>query len=832
MIILFSRLQDIKPQNLLLTGPLPLDEPNDPERTDELEQIRRDANCPSQDFVLKIADFGFARHLQTASLAETLCGSPLYMAPEILQHHRYDAKADLWSVGTVLFEMITGKPPFHGENHIDLLRNIQRKAVRLPPDVQVSRECVALLRLLLNRNPLSRAGFDAFFEANDAFVNLGCQGVATPVDEGTCHRPCFDLGTIPENDGGGTESMLTVATAAHQSNQQQQQQQQHQQQNAAPVVTPSLGPVPSPAIPIVPSTTLTTTATTASRPVVLAPLVPSPPTTSPSPIGNAVSDFQQSHPLDVRSHTFQGAWASQQQQQQAGDANREASSEENSFVMVEHGSSSQQKSPAASSGAVVPTYTGSFGDPYRYQSHGQPRLDQSPPPSPGYYLSNRTPVLTTRGDYMVVKQPKGMLSTSPGTGGAIMGMLSGRTRLIQEDANNSSKHLEARIKSATKMLAAAEDVGRRAISVANLGDQRAYAAMRLVFMSESASSSIVSVSPMEGIEEEDGAVTDDASSTEIMGRARRRRSSSATDKSMSDAKADDEVEEMPFAVDLPASPTFSVAGIPSRISTTMSKGNSITGSKQPVKPTPVTIRAHFSEALSCYLKALKMLKGAIAAAQGVSNELDVLSGSTMSTKQVEHTQRLGNRCESTTNWLSGQFKCVLERADATNGEISKPSSSSSSSSQTAQVTSLASQNATEPQQAHVSVEELIYNHALGYGREGAVKQLLGQFEPARTCYRTAGLLAETLLMESGMGGDDRKILEGYVDGFAARITELDEVMLQQSRQLVGIGGSSTVTAATASLGSSARRIVGGPSVVGLVGHPLAPPSLNHPLGSR
>ena len=38
---------------------------------------------------LKIADFGFARHLQSASLAETLCGSPLYMAPEILQHHRY-----------------------------------------------------------------------------------------------------------------------------------------------------------------------------------------------------------------------------------------------------------------------------------------------------------------------------------------------------------------------------------------------------------------------------------------------------------------------------------------------------------------------------------------------------------------------------------------------------------------------------------------------------------------------------------------------------------------------------------------------------------------------
>lgn len=80
--------RDIKPQNLLLTGALPLDETNDPDITPEEEAMRREANFPSAQYSLKIADFGFARHLQTASLAETLCGSPLYMAPEILQHHR------------------------------------------------------------------------------------------------------------------------------------------------------------------------------------------------------------------------------------------------------------------------------------------------------------------------------------------------------------------------------------------------------------------------------------------------------------------------------------------------------------------------------------------------------------------------------------------------------------------------------------------------------------------------------------------------------------------------------------------------------------------------
>ena len=81
--------RDIKPQNLLLTGALPLDEVDDPERTDDMLAERQRINTPSEQFCLKIADFGFARHLQNTSLAETLCGSSLYMAPEILQHHRY-----------------------------------------------------------------------------------------------------------------------------------------------------------------------------------------------------------------------------------------------------------------------------------------------------------------------------------------------------------------------------------------------------------------------------------------------------------------------------------------------------------------------------------------------------------------------------------------------------------------------------------------------------------------------------------------------------------------------------------------------------------------------
>uniref|UniRef100_A0A061RD52 Unc51-like kinase n=1 Tax=Tetraselmis sp. GSL018 TaxID=582737 RepID=A0A061RD52_9CHLO len=132
--------RDLKPQNLLLSK-------------------------PGADASIKIADFGFARDLQPQGLAETLCGSPLYMAPEILQSHKYDAKADLWSVGAIMFEMVAGHTPFNGRNHVELLGNIQRHEPRLPvaAAARLSTSCKQLLGLLLKRNPVERIGFDEFF---------------------------------------------------------------------------------------------------------------------------------------------------------------------------------------------------------------------------------------------------------------------------------------------------------------------------------------------------------------------------------------------------------------------------------------------------------------------------------------------------------------------------------------------------------------------------------------------------------------------------------------------------------------------------------------------
>ncbi|RXH94158.1 hypothetical protein DVH24_023842 [Malus domestica] len=62
--------------------------------------------------------------LTPQGLADTLCGSPLYMAPEIIKSQKYDAKADLWSVGAILFQLVTGKPPFDGNSQLQLFQNI------------------------------------------------------------------------------------------------------------------------------------------------------------------------------------------------------------------------------------------------------------------------------------------------------------------------------------------------------------------------------------------------------------------------------------------------------------------------------------------------------------------------------------------------------------------------------------------------------------------------------------------------------------------------------------------------------------------------------------
>lgn len=161
--------RDIKPQNLLLnpapaywTGKRQEDIPMAASAQSLIPTVGL-TTLPQ----LKIADFGFARHLPSTSMAETLCGSPLYMAPEILRYEKYDARSDLWSAGTVLYEMVVGKPPFRAQNHVDLLRKIEKANDVIPFErtiAGISRDVKNCARGLLTKNPLERMTYEELFE--------------------------------------------------------------------------------------------------------------------------------------------------------------------------------------------------------------------------------------------------------------------------------------------------------------------------------------------------------------------------------------------------------------------------------------------------------------------------------------------------------------------------------------------------------------------------------------------------------------------------------------------------------------------------------------------
>ncbi|KAK8710946.1 hypothetical protein V6N13_146254 [Hibiscus sabdariffa] len=134
--------RDLKPENILLSG-------------------------PKDDLLLKIADFGLSRNVDRSKYAQTVCGSPLYMAPEVLQFQCYDEKVDMWSLGAILFELLNGHPPFHGRTNVQLLQNI-KSSTCLPFSKlilsQLHPDCVDICSRLLSVNPVDRMSFQEFYQ--------------------------------------------------------------------------------------------------------------------------------------------------------------------------------------------------------------------------------------------------------------------------------------------------------------------------------------------------------------------------------------------------------------------------------------------------------------------------------------------------------------------------------------------------------------------------------------------------------------------------------------------------------------------------------------------
>ncbi|KAF4380064.1 hypothetical protein F8388_018188 [Cannabis sativa] len=104
-----------------------------------------------------VTDFGMAKQFdENTGRSNTFCGTDEYMAPEIVQGRDHDKAADWWSVGILLFEMLTGQPPFTGGNKYKIHQKIVKEKIKLP--AFLSSEAHSLLKGLLKKDPRMRLG--------------------------------------------------------------------------------------------------------------------------------------------------------------------------------------------------------------------------------------------------------------------------------------------------------------------------------------------------------------------------------------------------------------------------------------------------------------------------------------------------------------------------------------------------------------------------------------------------------------------------------------------------------------------------------------------------
>lgn len=113
---------------------------------------------------IRLTDFGLAKDNITGAGAEggtrTFCGTPEYLAPEILENKGHGKAVDWWSLGTLLYEMICGLPPFYDTNVQRMYHKILHDPLRFPKDParQVSPEAKDILTRLLERKVTDRLG--------------------------------------------------------------------------------------------------------------------------------------------------------------------------------------------------------------------------------------------------------------------------------------------------------------------------------------------------------------------------------------------------------------------------------------------------------------------------------------------------------------------------------------------------------------------------------------------------------------------------------------------------------------------------------------------------
>ena len=113
---------------------------------------------------LKLIDFGMAKIVKNGEKATSFCGTPEYLAPEIITGEGHNRAADWWSFGILIFEMLCGIPPFYCENNEKMYELIINAELKFPKKIPISEEAKDLLRKLLIKKQNNRLGSQKGFD--------------------------------------------------------------------------------------------------------------------------------------------------------------------------------------------------------------------------------------------------------------------------------------------------------------------------------------------------------------------------------------------------------------------------------------------------------------------------------------------------------------------------------------------------------------------------------------------------------------------------------------------------------------------------------------------
>ncbi|CAK9299865.1 unnamed protein product, partial [Gordionus sp. m RMFG-2023] len=106
---------------------------------------------------VKISDFGMCKeNIFGKMTTKTFCGTPDYIAPEIILYQPYGKSVDWWAFGVLMYEMLAGQPPFDGEDEEELFVAITDQSVSYPKSM--SKEAVSMCKGFLTKNPVKRLG--------------------------------------------------------------------------------------------------------------------------------------------------------------------------------------------------------------------------------------------------------------------------------------------------------------------------------------------------------------------------------------------------------------------------------------------------------------------------------------------------------------------------------------------------------------------------------------------------------------------------------------------------------------------------------------------------